>query len=113
MIDDFQVTFSPRPELFFVNDQLVATQASYNMPYCKENYHEVRHFYCGTCGNVWGVRIAPDYPSSNHHFYRSLCSEHGGKNDMLNPFEWENLDILGPEVLAYQLLQQTQEVDHE
>ena len=32
---------------------------------------------------------------------------------MLNPFEWENLDILGPEVLAYQLLQQTQEVDHE
>jgi hypothetical protein len=59
------------------------------------------------------MRIAPEFSPTAHYFYRSPCPEHGGKNDMLNPFEWRRLDILGGEVLAYTLLQQTEEVDHE
>lgn len=110
MFEVANLTFSHHPELWFNRGKLVATTASYNMPYFKPDYHEVRHYYCGVCGDEWGLRIAPAFPDSPHYFYRSRCFKHGGVEDMLSPYESENLDIFSSSVLAYLILQQTQEV---
>jgi hypothetical protein len=110
------LNFSHHPELWLVRGKLVATTASYNMPYCKPNVHEVRHYYCGICGDEWGMRVSPDFPNATHYFYRSRCFKHGGTEDMLNPYERHfMLDIFSTEVLAYLFLvySQTLEVYHE
>lgn len=106
MIEPDKITFTSFPEMFFVEGNLVAVQPAYNTPFHKDRFHETKHFYCGICGKEWGLRIAPDFPETLHHFYKARCKEHSGKNDMLSPFEWDHLDLLSGEVLAYTLLQQ-------
>lgn len=108
--------FSADPELWMIRGELVATTASYNMPYFKPDYREVRHYYCGTCGDEWGLRIAPAATHPPHHFYKSRCFKCGGTEDMLSPYEKEFLyEIFSTEVLAYLLLiySQTLEVANE
>lgn len=95
-------------ELWLVNGQLVAQQQAYSFPYMKESYHEVRHYYCPRCGTVWGMRADPSAVSPRHYFYRQPC---GG--DMLNPWETEHIDALGPNVLAYLILQTAPGEQHE
>ena len=91
-------------ELFMVKGQLVASQRAYTFPFMKAHYREVRHFYCPTCGEVWGTRAIANAESPRHHFYSNLCKEHGGDQSMLNPYEWQHLDVLSPNVLAYLIL---------
>lgn len=110
-IDEPTLVFSTNPEIFFVRGKIVATQASYNMPYCKFNVHEVLNFYCSTCGEVWGQRITPHAKHSRHRYLSSPCRAHGGNELMLNPFELRRTDILGSDVLCLLFLEKTQEVE--
>lgn len=112
-IDRPQVSHLPWMELFLIHGSLVACQQAYTFAYHKETYHEVMHFYCPSCGDVWGTRVQPEAPASKHRYYRRMCEECGGLNDMLLPWEWSQLDVLAPNVMAYLILQKTQEVDNE
>ncbi len=105
--------YRPSTELFLVNNQLVARQQAYSHAFFKEAYYEVKHYYCPCCGTAWGLRVDPEAQSPRHHYYRSLCKDCGGNNNMLTPWELEHLDVLGPNVLAYLILTLTEEVDHE
>lgn len=100
-------------ELWLVNNQLVAQQQAFVHAFFKESYYEVKHYYCPSCGNAWGLRVAPNFQSPSHHYYQSTCKSCGGDEQMLTPWEQGHLDVLGPNVLAYLILQQTLEVDHE
>jgi len=96
-------------ELWLVRNTLVASQQAYVHAYIKETWHEVRHFYCTTCGDVWGQRVNPSLSSPRHYFYKSTCRECGGDENMLTPWEISHSDVLGPNVLAYLILAQTAE----
>lgn len=96
-----------------VDGQLVARQQAYVHTFMQEEYYEVKHYYCPSCGTAWGLRVDPEAQSPRHHYYSKRCKECGGDESMLNPWEWMHLHVLGPNVLAYLILTLTQEVDHE
>ena len=94
-------------ELFIVRGKVVATQQSYStLP--NDKSEPVEHFYCPHCGEVWGERITPNLPVSYHHYFSEPCKDCGGKEEMIHPMEWNNLDFLGGEVLAYLFLKETE-----
>jgi len=105
MINEFRYRYLDSLELWLVRNKLVASQQAYTHEFIKETWHEVRHFYCTTCGDVWGQRVNPSLSSPRHYFYKSTCVECGGDENMLTPWELSNTDILGPNVLAYLILQ--------
>ena len=104
------------PELFIVRGRLVATQEAYTtIPLTRAwpDREEVAHFYCPSCGEVWGERITPGIPTSYHHYYPRTCLECGGNEDMIWPMEGNNLDVLGADVLAYLILKETENHESE
>ena len=113
MLEEATIHFRQSMELWVVRDQLVARQQAYSLAYMKEDYDEVRHYYCPNCGKVWGLRANPDAESPRHFFYKSYCREHNGDESMLNPWEWAHIEVLGPNVLAYLILTLTEEVENE
>lgn len=92
-------------ELFLVNDELVAIQQAYSYAYFKEDYYALTNFYCPRCGTVWGRRVQPDAPAPRHLYNDRPCG-----SDMILPWEWNYLEVLGPNVMAYLILLKTQEV---
>ncbi len=94
-------------ELWMVNNKLVAQQQAYAHAHLKEEFYEVKHYYCQRCGVVWGLRVQPEVQPSLHFFYKSTCRDCGGDANMLTPWELSNIDILGPNVLAYLILTTT------
>ena len=97
-------------ELWLVHNKLVASQQAYTHAYLKETSHEVKHYYCQSCGDVWGLRVDPSRPATRHYFYKSKCRSCDGDENMLTPWEAMHLDILGPNVLASLILTTEQEV---
>ncbi len=112
MADD-DVVYRNEQELFMVDGQLVAHQTAYVHAYMKEDWYEIGHYYCKLCGQVWGLRVIPTAPAPIHFYHSSKCLDCDGEQDMLTPWEWAHLDVLGPNVLAYLILQMTEEVEDE
>lgn len=110
MIDEPEIKFLDRIEVFMVHGSLVASQRAYTMAFMKDDYRETRHFYCPKCGEVWGMRTVIQETNTRHKFYESLCGDCGGSFDMLSTFEWRRLDLLHPSVLAHHFIHQTSEV---
>jgi predicted RNA-binding Zn-ribbon protein involved in translation (DUF1610 family) len=99
--------YRPSVEMFLIRGNLVAQQQAYSHAYLKETYYEVKHFYCPICGDAWGLRVDNSARDMRHHFYSSECKDCGGEQNMLTPWEQDNIDILGPNVLAYLILSLT------
>ena len=103
MTDD--IKYRNSTELFLVRGKLVASQQAYKLFGHKETCYEVRYYYCMKCGEVWGKRIDPSHPPTIHRFYPQTCLACGGdEGEMLNGWEWNNLDCLGANALAYVIL---------
>ncbi len=86
-----------------LGNEIVAKQEAYRFA-LKLGCNTWDYFYCGRCGTIWGRRFVPADKNPLHHYYNSLCQEHGGTNDMLMPFEWNDIDCLSRNVMAYLIL---------
>lgn len=91
--------------MFLVRGDLVATQPECQPSFIKPEYREVRHFFCVGCGEVWGMRVPlREAKKTIHLIEKSKCSSCGGANEMLLGYEWNDLSLVGEEVVAYHLL---------
>lgn len=92
-----------RTEYVQVEDRVVATQPAYSI-HLKPGLYHARHFFCQRCGTIFARRISPG-ANALHTVKKSYCREHSPTPpDLLAPYEWTHLEILGKEFLAYLFL---------
>lgn len=110
---DCEIYWLQAVELWMVKGKLVAQQQAYVHPFYRESYRALDHYFCSKCGEVWGRRIVPEFQSPHHQVFKEICRPCGGEGSMLTPWEAMHMEVLGPNVLAYLLLQETEEVKHD
>lgn len=97
-------------EMFFLHDKFVAAQPAYTHAFMKEGWHEIKYFYDPRDGNVWAKRVIPEAPSPRHYYMEAEKDDYWS---LLTPWEWNNLNVLGPNVMAMLVLKLTEEKESE